>query len=151
MALRITDLRSGNGKCSKNVVKGGRIIKAPRRREREVQSAILSLLRARGVPAWKVGSGGFHVGERYVRMGQKGMADIVGVLPWCISHDKLRDASVGGLKCVTTGRFLAIEVKAAGKLPTEEQAAFLHMVTEAGGLAFVAHSVDEVSQQIGWT
>lgn len=42
-----------------------------------------------------------------------------------------------------TGRFVAIEVKRPGKHPTPEQAAFIAAVIAAGGIAGVAHSVEE--------
>ena len=39
------------------------------------------------------------------------------------------------------GRFVAIEVKAGRRQPTDEQAAFLDLVLRSGGLAGVARSV----------
>jgi hypothetical protein len=100
------------------------------RRERDIQRAILDLLHARGVLAWKAGSGAFRVpkaggGERYVKMGHEGVADILGALPG-------------------TGKFLAIEVKRPGQSPTQAQAAFLTAVQMAGGVAFVASSCADV-------
>jgi hypothetical protein len=106
--------------------------KAPKRRERDIQSAILALLHARGVVAWKAGAGAFRVGDRYVKMGHRGVADIIGVLP-------------------PAGRLLAVEVKRSGATPTGEQHAFLFSVRQAGGLAFVAHSTDDVAKELGWT
>lgn len=41
------------------------------------------------------------------------------------------------------GRFLAIEVKVPGAQPTEEQKRFINGVCLAGGIAGVAHSVEE--------
>ena len=41
------------------------------------------------------------------------------------------------------GRFVAIEVKAGRRQPTDEQAAFLDLVRRSGGLAGVARSVQE--------
>ena len=41
------------------------------------------------------------------------------------------------------GRFVAIEVKAGRRQPTDEQAAFLDLVRRSGGLAGVARSVEE--------
>jgi hypothetical protein len=45
-----------------------------------------------------------------------------------------------------TGRFLAIEVKRPGGKPTPEQQQFMDMINQAGGLAFVAHSIEEVAE-----
>ena len=41
------------------------------------------------------------------------------------------------------GRFVAIEVKAGRRQPTDEQAAFIELVRRSGGLAGVARSVEE--------
>jgi hypothetical protein len=45
-----------------------------------------------------------------------------------------------------TGRFLAIEVKRPGGKPTPEQQQFIDTINHAGGLAFVARSIEEVEQ-----
>lgn len=42
-----------------------------------------------------------------------------------------------------TARFLAIEVKTSKGKPTDEQMAFIEAVKKAGGVAFIARSVDE--------
>jgi hypothetical protein len=125
---------------------------ASRRREREIQTQILALLHARGVVCWKAGSGGFRVTdtagrERYVKMGHTGVADIIGVIPWCKLFDKAADSPHAD----SLGRFLAVEVKQPGKDATPEQANFLASVRQAGGLAFVAHSCEEVAKALGWT
>ena len=96
---------------------------------------------------WKAGSGAFRVQapgqrERYVRMGHAGVADIIGVLPMA------RQSLLDGTRS-TFGRFLAIEVKRPGQQPTQAQAAFLASVQMAGGLAFVATSVDDVRGSSG--
>jgi hypothetical protein len=43
---------------------------------------------------------------------------------------------------------LAIEVKRPGGKPTAEQQQFIDTINEAGGLAFVARSVEEVDQRV---
>src|SRR3990167_7098270 len=96
--------------------------------EKEIQSAILSYLSMRKIFAWKTGSGAFRVGDRFVRMGQVGVADIAGRLP--------------------KGRFLAIERKSKGKQPTNEQKLFLARISANGVLAFVAYDLDEVIKKI---
>lgn len=86
-------------------------------RESEITKAILAYLRASGIVSWKNWSGPMTP--------IRGISDILGVLP-------------------PGGRFLAIEVKTAtGKL-TEHQLRFLSAVREAGGVAFVARSLDDV-------
>jgi Holliday junction resolvase len=42
------------------------------------------------------------------------------------------------------GRFISIEVKVPGKYPTERQKLVMDKITEAGGFAMVARSVDDV-------
>lgn len=130
------------------------IATAPPRREKDIQAEILKLLHARGVVCWKAGSGGFrvtdtHGRERYVKMGHTGVADIIGVLPWCTT-DRMPSKTLCASTC-GVGRFIAVEVKVPGKDATPEQASFLASVRAAGGLAFVAHSCDEVAKALGWT
>ena len=100
----------------------------PPRRERDLQTAILTYLRAQRIPCWKIGSGAFRVGGRYVRMGQRGMSDILGILPG--------------------GRFLAVEVKLPGRPVSPEQRAFLELVRAAGGVGLVAYRVEDVAVHI---
>lgn len=57
--------------------------------------------------------------------GKVGSADILGILK-------------------PSGRFLAIEVKKPGGKPSEEQIAFLCAIRDAGGVAIVAQSLDDV-------
>jgi hypothetical protein len=47
------------------------------------------------------------------------------------------------------GKLLAIEVKVPGKHPSREQIAFIHAVQDAGGIAFVAYSPEDVIQRLG--
>jgi hypothetical protein len=47
-----------------------------------------------------------------------------------------------------TGRFPPIEVERPGNRPTFEQQQFIETINEAGGLAFVAHSVEEEEKSI---
>lgn len=128
---------------------------APKRRERDIQREILRLLHARGVVAWKAGSGAFRVGDRYVRMGHKGVADIIGVVSTPIVVDAGL-CGVGGClnhvrRFLPRGGFLAIEVKRPGMGTTPEQSAFLRSVRAVGGIAFVARSCEDVCRELGWT
>ena len=111
-------------------------------REQDTVAAILTLLRAHRIPAWRMNTGAFvaeHKGvRRFHRFGAKGMADILGVLRQSCTPPP-----------APTGRFLAIEVKQRGRKPTPEQQRFLDEVAMAGGLAFVAYSVADVQQMLG--
>ena len=46
------------------------------------------------------------------------------------------------------GKFFAIEVKAERGITSEAQKIQIELIKDAGGIAFVAKSVDEVKQQI---
>lgn len=94
--------------------------------EKAIQDAILAVLRYHPRVAWveRMNVGATKIGTRFVRFGRPGMCDITG---------QLKD-----------GRRLEIEVKRPGKKPTPEQCAFIDMVNEAGGFAFVARSIEDV-------
>lgn len=113
-------------------------------REAVVQAQIMAYLSARGFvnasnPGalagallsgggffWRNNSGAHRVGNRFIRYGCPGSADILGVLP-------------------PTGRLLAVEVKRAkgGRL-SEDQRRWGESVTRAGGLYVVASSIDDL-------
>lgn len=102
-------------------------MKAPR--ESDIQRSILQYLALRGIPAWRNNSGARPLGEgqarRYIRMGPKGSADILGVLP-------------------PSGRLLAIEVKRPGSKPTAHQTAWLEQMRAAGAVCVVACGLEDV-------
>jgi hypothetical protein len=112
--------------------------RAPTRKEREIQAAILDFLRTvPGIVAWRQNTGGAMLKGaggvlRPVRFGFPGLSDIIG---W-------REPGA---------RFLAIEVKKPGEYPSPEQRAFLQMVHRANGVAIVAHSVQDVIDALGLT
>ena len=110
------------------------------RSEQEIQREILTFLRRLpGVVAWKTGGGLLPLANgRRVRMGHKGVSDIVG---WCSEESPIVEAR-------PVARFLAIEVKRLGEKCTPEQAAFLDAVLVAGGIAIVASSVDDVRRAL---
>jgi hypothetical protein len=106
--------------------------------EKYLQKQILDYLRLRGVVCWKNANGSFRNRywrkadeswqESFVKSGLPGSSDILGVL--------------------RGGRFIAVEVKAPGGKVSLLQKQFLDTINEAGGLAFVAHSIEEVEQQL---
>lgn len=119
------------------------------RPERELRNAILVLLRAHGIAAWPTGVGAFPASyngrQRFVRVGTKGMSDIVGIKP--STFIRVSGSPLG--ESIPLGQFLAIEVKHPGGKVSPEQVAFLQTVVRAGGIGFVAHSVDEVKEKLG--
>lgn len=105
----------------------------PLQREADLQRNILQLLRLKGILAWRQNQGGlkaeYHGKKRFVRFASMpGISDIIGVLPG--------------------GRFLAIEVKRPGEVPTVEQTAFLDMVRANGGFVVIATSLDGVIRKL---
>lgn len=127
------------------------------RRESEIQRAILTYLRTvPGVVAWRQNVGtasGEHKARRwFVRYGFPGLSDILGWVDFCRfpgpERGQARAISCAGKGMYHVPRFLAIEVKRPGGEPTAQQATFLACVREAGGLAFVATSVEDVVREL---
>lgn len=100
--------------------------------EKEVQKAVLKLLRSHPAVHWvaRINSGTFVEGDRFIQSNsQKGMSDILGMLKG--------------------GRMIAVEVKRPGEKANPHQKEFLDLINAGGGLAFVATSVDDVLLKIG--
>lgn len=106
----------------------------PKPLERDVLAAALKLLRLHPKVAFaaRMNSGLFKVqdshGERWVRAAFKGCSDILGML---------RD-----------GRLMVCECKRPGEALKPEQQAFLDHVKRHGGVAFVARSIDDVTNAL---
>jgi len=89
-------------------------------KEARIQHAIMAYLAAIGVKAWRN-----NVGRRGgVSFGLAGLPDIIGYYKG--------------------GRFLAIEVKAPEGRVTPAQMEFVNAAHEAGAIAIIARSVDDV-------
>ena len=60
------------------------------------------------------------------------------------------DTGVADLLCCVKGKFVAIEVKAPGKIAntSEKQKHHQKMVIDAGGISFVADSLEKVEEEI---
>jgi hypothetical protein len=101
--------------------------------ERDIQKVILDYLACIGVFAWRANTGAvaatYKGKSRFMRFGPKGQADILGIMS-------------------PSGRLLAIEVKRKGQGPTEEQSRFLNRIDLAGGIAIVAHSLEECQESL---
>lgn len=119
------------------------------RRESEIVAAILSYLRTvPGVVAWRSNVGAVQTGTRFVRFGFAGCADIVGWKTEIVGYRQSR-VDFRETEPITVARFIAVEVKRPGQQPTPKQRAFLEMVAKAGGLALVAHDVQDVVEALG--
>ena len=66
------------------------------------------------------------------------------------NHDPYRRKGVSDLLGIWRGRFLAIEVKTLKpkKYPSKEQRQFLKDVADAGGIAVLARSVEDVRKAL---
>lgn len=104
----------------------------PKPKESQIQATILDFLLKSGYRVWRQNTGAAmyeHNGKsRFIRYGYPGISDIIGM--------------------TKQGRFLAIEVKQSGKQATALQQQFLNEVTASGGIAFVAHSLEETIEQL---
>lgn len=90
-----------------------------RPKESDITKSIRRYLKMRGAFCWKVWQGPMS--------SPKGISDILGCM---------------------RGKLLAIEVKVPGREPSPAQQDFIDCINSSGGVAFVAHSVDEVEQQL---
>ena len=116
-------------------------------REQDTVIAILQLLHAHRIPAWRINTGATKIGGRFIRFGAVGMADIIGIVNKRVS---LYGSQDGSENCEIPGQFLAIEVKSAKGIVTPTQQSFLDQVNAAGGKGFVARSVDDVARELGF-
>lgn len=99
--------------------------------EQNIQKAIIDYLRIKRYVVFKHHSTGFTVRDGKVaafRYSEKGISDIIA--------------------CSPQGTFVAIEVKRPGGKPTDEQIQFIKQIILNGGIAFVAHSIDETIQRL---
>lgn len=93
--------------------------------ESEIQKNILDYLELRGICAWRTNAGQTR---NNVKLAPKGTPDIIGYLP--------------------NGLFLGIEVKRPGKHPTDVQKRWMLKASSSGCVAFVAKSVEDVSDAL---
>lgn len=95
--------------------------------EKDSLKEVMQALRTHSKVAWfeRFNTGATKIGDRFIRFGFKGCADILGQM--------------------RNGKFLAIEVKKqhGGKLSTEQEF-FLAMVRQHGGIAFTARNLHDV-------
>ena len=60
-----------------------------------------------------------------------------------------QEPGISDLLVCLDGKFIAIEVKRPGGKATPIQSQYIEEIKRAGGIAFVAHSVDEVVKELG--
>lgn len=59
--------------------------------------------------------------------------------------DPFQEVGISDLLACFKGRFIAVEVKQPGEKPSPMQSRFLRRVSDAGGIAIVAYSVQDVA------
>jgi hypothetical protein len=72
----------------------------------------------------------------------------VGALPIKIAGGAYQRPGISDFLVCLDGKFVAIEVKRPGYKMTEKQELFQHEVRAAGGIAFVAYSLDDVVREL---
>lgn len=94
-------------------------------RERSIQNEIMRAFSTLpGMRLWRANTGAATYGDRMVRYGVPGQADLSGILP--------------------RGVRLEIECKRPGQVPTEDQVNFGKTITRFGGVYIVAYSAQDV-------
>jgi hypothetical protein len=84
--------------------------------EGRIKAACLSYLERRHIRAWNNPTGAVRIADRWVHLGKKGSADIIGLLP--------------------EGRFLAVEVKPRTAGCPRNRNSFLPMSEARAGLPY---------------
>ena len=106
-------------------------------KEGDLVRAVIQYLNARGAFAWRNQSGmlrGAHKGKPWaVRMGVRGMPDVLAVLP------------IGPFY---VGRLLAVECKRRPNKPTAAQEHTMNQLRKRGALVVVAYSVADVEKAL---
>lgn len=76
------------------------------------------------------------------------LLDTVGIFHYNAWGGPMSPKGVPDLICCQKGRFIGIEVKTETGRVSPEQEEFIRRINEAGGLAFVARSLDDVIETL---
>jgi hypothetical protein len=116
----------------RGAIKAARVADAGKRSETSLVKACLSLLEARGVFAFRCNTGAAKIGNRFIRFGTPGCADILAVGP--------------------QGRLWAIEVKVGRNPLSDDQRRFKANIERSGGFYIeVRDSIDGLESAITGT
>jgi len=104
--------------------------RVPKLLESDVLAAVLKYLKhhSKVGHVWRQNTGAHEVEGRYIQYGTRGCPDILG---W------LKD-----------GRFLCVEVKRPGGMPSPDQIAFMTNATKDNCIAFVARGIEDVQRAL---
>lgn len=97
--------------------------------EKTIQASILRWLGNTEHLYWRQNAGTLRAGKYRVRMGPKGIPDVIVILP-------------------PNGRFLGLEVKQKGRYPTPDQRRFQARLEAVGGLYKVVRSLAEAKEAV---
>ena len=98
-------------------------------KEKALQNDILRAFGTkRRMRLWRANAGVARIGDRVVRFGVPGQADLTGILP--------------------DGRRLEVEVKSPGGTQTDDQRNFQRMIERFGGVYVLARTVEDIRQAL---
>lgn len=107
--------------------------------EKSIQNAILRAVATQpGVRLWRANVGVARYGQRTVRFGVPGQADLTGILPVTLA------CPACGTVAGTLGVRLEIECKKPGGEQTTEQQQYERIIRRFGGIYVLAYSVQDV-------
>lgn len=124
-------------------------------REGDLVRAVIQYLNARGAFAWRNQSGmlrGTHKGKPWaVRMGTKGMPDVLAVMPQMAdppNWEEVPGTDGKWVKRSVIGRLIAVECKRPGNNPTKVQEHTMAELRKRGALVVVAYDVRDVEKAL---
>jgi hypothetical protein len=101
--------------------------RAPSVPEKVIQASILRWLNTTGLLWWRQNAGTLKAGTFRVKLGPKGIPDVIVILP-------------------PNGRFLGLEVKRQGRYQNPDQRTFQANLEAAGGIYKVVRSLKEAKE-----
>ncbi len=106
--------------------------------ETALRTACLELLSLCGIWAWKNNTGSAKIGKRFVRFGEPGAPDILGI------HPGQKPQRLGEFFRIGAGRLLCIETKIKPNALSLEQAAWLRRASENGAICLVVYELADL-------
>lgn len=78
----------------------------------------------------------------------QGYIQSLGGYEFKVHGDIFMRSGIPDIICCLKGRFIGIEAKDIGNEPSELQLAHIRQIRKAGGIGFVAYSVEDVKEQL---
>ena len=86
--------------------------------------------------------------ETKIQKAIQGYIKSLGGYVFKIHGDIFMRSGIPDIICCLKGRFVGIEAKDIGNGPSELQLAHIRQIRKAGGIGFVAYSVEDVKEQL---